>query len=1313
MRTWLCMSARKSRFPVGLQIATVAVLLLCTVFAWGQATNTGTVIGIISDPSGAVVPGVTITLTDVNTKAALTTTTNDAGRYVFVNVPPGTYDITASKSGFAVGKIAAQSVRVGSQTNGNIQLSVGQQQQVVEVQATGTELQTLNATVGNTVTGVALSSLPSLGRDVSTFATLQPGVSPDGSVAGTVVDQSSFQLDGGNNTNDMDGSMNVYTPSFAGDPTGGLVGGASTGVMPTPADSVEEFKVNTANQTADFNNSSGMQVQVVTKRGTNTFHGSVYEYYLDNNWNANTWDNNHTKTPIPGYHYSRFGVSAGGPVLPEMLGGKTYLFGNYQGFRWPNSSTFERTVPTASMRAGLLKFGGNTYDVKSTTVDPRGIGISPVVAALFSKLPLPNDFSCTLSRCDNVNVAGFKGNLALPQNDNFGVVRLDHDFGARFHFMSSYRYYHLLRAATSQIDITNGVMSSTANRPQVPWYLVYGLTTNITPNITNDIHYSYLRNFWSWSTKGAPPQVSGTTAAIEPFGESATNVLSNYNVNTQNVRTRFWDGQDHLLRDDLTWLKGNHLMQFGGSWQRNWDWHQRTDNGGGINYYPVYQLGISSGAGISITNPSTLPSSSSRNYGRDVAALLGAVSIAQQAYTRTGANLALNPPLTPAFDQDTIPFYNFYATDTWHMKPSLTLTYGLGWTLELPPTEAQHKFVEVTDATGKPIDTVAYLNARKSAALQGQVYNPIIGFTLLDNVPGKPKYPYNTYYGSFSPRVAVAWNPKFGDSMFGKVFGGNNTVIRGGYGRIYGRLNGVDLVLVPLLAPGFIQPVQCVGALRTGGCGGANLSNVFRIGVDGSTAPLPPARATLPQPLIPGVNDVAAGAGEGLDPNFRPNVTDTFTFSIQRQVGAKATLEVGYIGRRITHEYQPININAVPHMMTLGGQSFAKAYAAIEVALGCAKSQTVCSNAVAPASMSAQPFFEAALGGPSSAYCKGFANCTTAVVNKEIDNFTSQSVWSLWSDLDSGAFTFPRSMLNTPLTSTAPCPGSTSTSPCGANGQLSSGVGINAAIGYGNYNAGYFTIKTNNWHGFTTQQNFTWSKALGTGAEVQATSEYTADDPFNLSTMYGPQPWDRKFVYNVFLVYETPWYKNQAGVVGRLLGGWNFAPVFAAGTGSPNTIWTVNGQSQAFGSGDGSNFFDNENLIPTGPIPASRANYNVAGAGGLGLNIFKNPSQVFDSFRPPILGLDTRAGGAGPIRGMNYWNMDLALRKRIRFTERINFEFSTIFTNVFNHPQFYDPNASLNQLGNLDASSPDTFGNIPGQPSTNPRSMEFGLRVNW
>src|SRR5215831_4397345 len=344
----------------------VLFALSCTLIVWGQSTDTGTVVGLVTDPSGAVVPGATVTLRESSTGNSRTTTTNDAGRYVIVNVAPGSYDLSFTKQGFATTKAPGTSVRVAVTTTVNVSLEVGTNTTTVEVNATGTELQTTNSTVGNTISGVALDSLPSLGRDVSTFITLQPGVSPDGSVAGAVVDQSSFMLDGGNNTNDMDGSMSVYTTSFAGDPTGGIsnqsfaVAGGPTGVMPTPADSVEEFKVNSTGQTADFNSSAGAEVQVVTRRGTNSYHGSAYDYYLDNNWSANTWDNNLTGTPVPNWHRSRFGARLGGPI-PFL--GKTYFFANYEGYRWPNSETYERITPSADMRLGLLRFTDATTGV--------------------------------------------------------------------------------------------------------------------------------------------------------------------------------------------------------------------------------------------------------------------------------------------------------------------------------------------------------------------------------------------------------------------------------------------------------------------------------------------------------------------------------------------------------------------------------------------------------------------------------------------------------------------------------------------------------------------------------------------------------------------------------------------------------------------------------------------------------------------------------------------------------------------------------------------------------------------------------------
>jgi hypothetical protein len=1342
------------------KLALALLLLFVLVGAlsvWAQSTNTGTVLGMITDPSGAVVPGASITLNQIGTSSMRSTVSNDAGKYFFANVDPGQYSISLTKQGFATTKSQAE-VKVGQSTTLNLTLQVGTSTTTVEVQATGSELQTLNATVGNTIDTLAIDNLPSMGRDASTFLELQPGVAPDGSVAGAVADQNYFSLDGGNNTNDMDGSMSVYTTSYASDPTGGIAGQNTavlgpTGVMPTPLDSVEEFKVNTTGQTADFNSSAGAEVKMVTRRGTDAYHGTVYEYYRDNNWSSNSWQNNYFNALSPGlfpgalpsFHYSRFGGAIGGPLIPkEVLGGKTYFFFNYEGFRYPNSVAIDRNVPSPALKLGLLTdtetkitynlnptpvtYNGKTY--AGSTIDPRGIGLNPLVKELWSKYEPASNAGCINSLCDGVNILGFHGNLSEPTSSKFSVVRLDHDFSSKWHFMSSWRYYNLKNPTADQVDIggffsgdTLGTPASQSSAPQQAWYLVAGLTTNITSDTTNDIHYSFLRNWWAWNRAGDTIQLPGLGGALEvQSGENAVQDLAPYNVNAQQTRTRFWDGHDQMLRDDVSMLKGNHLFQFGGTYEHNFDYHQRTDNGGGINYQPVYQIGQGGHGSGNVTVPfcATVSSSFATFCGADYAAVLGIVSASQTAFTRSGPQLTLNPPLTPAFDQSTIPFYNVYFSDTWHLKPTFTFTYGLGWTLEMPPTEAQGKQVALVDQSDQIINGADFMAARERAALQGQVFNPILGYALTANVGNSPKYPYNPFYGSFSPRVAVAWNPNFdADSALGKIFGHDDTVIRGGYGRIYGRLNGVNLVLVPLLGTGLIQPVQCFNNLRinvaTGGvqnnCGAngtATDSNAFRVGIDGSTAPLPTPSRTLVQPDYPGVNAIAAAAGDVLDPNFRPNVIDSFDLTIQRQLSRKYTLEIGYIGRRITHEYLPVNLNAVPYMMTKGGQQFKQAYANMLLQYcggfaglggsGCAAS----AGAVTP-----QPFFESALKG--TGYCNGFTSCTAAVVAREgtkgTGNLPIENVWSLWSDLDNGGFNFPRSMMTTAI------PGS----PFGASGQMSSGVADNESIGYGNYNALFATLKMADWRGLTLQSNFTWSKALGTDAVVQASSELTPDDPFNIAENYGLQAFDRRAVETMFLVYQPPFFKGQSGFLGHALGGWTFAGTFAAGSGEPIEISTTGGDGQAFGAGDAAGYFDQENAIPMGPIQKGHAYYNTPGSngvgtGGLPVNIFRNPAAAFASYRNPILGIDTRDGGFGALTGLPYWNVDFSVKKDVRIAESISMEFQGVFANIFNHNDWLDP------VG-LSLGFPGSFGNMLGSAQPPPvggnRQIELGARVRF
>jgi len=259
------------------------------------------------------------------------------------------------------------------------------------------------------------------------------------------------------------------------------------------------------------------------------------------------------------------------------------------------------------------------------------------------------------------------------------------------------------------------------------------------------------------------------------------------------------------------------------------------------------------------------------------------------------------------------------------------------------------------------------------------------------NIGSGRKYPYDPFYGGFAPRLSVAWNPKFNDGILGKLLGSNSTVLRAGYGRLFGRQNGVIQVLTPLLAPGLLQAVSCTGVSRTGAClgnNGVDPSTVFRIGPDGFSAPLPAVTPTLGQPYLPGVGG-NAGASDvtALDPKYRPERTDNLTVSLQRQINKTLSMEVGYIGRIIKNELLAINLDSVPYMTTLGGQTFASAYAQTYFAV------------TSGATPTAQPFFESALGGPGGSYCAGYASCTAAVAAKNATAFKNTAVSDLWTAL--------------------------------------------------------------------------------------------------------------------------------------------------------------------------------------------------------------------------------------------------------------------------------------------------------------------------
>ncbi|MGB9604876.1 MAG: carboxypeptidase regulatory-like domain-containing protein, partial [Bryobacteraceae bacterium] len=406
-------------------------LLWLAVRMAAQTATTAVISGTVRDPSGAVVPGAAVELLEVSTKLSRQQTTNEAGQYFFPSVPPGQYDLKVSATGFRSATVHQLRVEVARSYVQDVELEVGAITETVAVTAEArAELQTVDSTVGNVLSGRSLPVLPTFTRQANELLTLQPGVTPDGQVTGARNDQSSFALDGIEVTNQSVGGLTTY--------------------MYLGIESVEEFRVGVANPNASFGRGAGGQVSIIGRRGSNELHGALFWYHQNDDLNANTWTNNRNRIQEPELKDNRFGFRVGGPAWPDRI----FYFLNYDGRRFPRSSDINRLVPTESLRRGELRFRDaagniNSYPLATSRLcgptgdqpcDPRGLGLSPAIAKLWSFLPPGNDPSLG----DGLNTIGFRATVQHPFTSDFYMGRLDFNLNSNWRLDGAFRYYREL-----------------------------------------------------------------------------------------------------------------------------------------------------------------------------------------------------------------------------------------------------------------------------------------------------------------------------------------------------------------------------------------------------------------------------------------------------------------------------------------------------------------------------------------------------------------------------------------------------------------------------------------------------------------------------------------------------------------------------------------------------------------------------------------------------------------------------------------------------------------------------------------------------
>jgi Carboxypeptidase regulatory-like domain len=1305
------------------KMATVmAKLVLCAILfslcafwhvrpASAQTLTTGQVLGQVVDPSGAGVPGANVELRDTGTGATRTVTTNSEGQYMFPQVTPGVYSVGFTGAGFAKTVVPSVTVQVDKTTTINVSLKLGNTSEVVEVRSTaGAELQTMDSTVGNTIGAEEILALPTLGRSAASLLLLQPMAMPQqstatlqssrfgGQVAGARSDQNSFLLDGSEITVPIAGNSD-YLRAFSGGPEGAI---------PTPVESIQEFKVETNNPSGSISVGGGAQVVMVTKRGGDQFHGSMYEYYRGSALNANRWDANRTGQKKPNVVDNRFGGSIGGHFLPDVW--KSYFYANFEGRRRSQANFFTRLVPTDTLKRGILQFrdasgGVIPYNFNPTrgtlsrdcaiTVsnptgdcDPRRLGVNPVIQQLWQLEPAGND----PTQGDGLNTVGFSAFGKSPVNDYLGVLRVDHSFGSRLHWTANYRHYREDAGFLRQVDIggllpgnTMGVPKVLSSIPRQPRYFVTGLTANITPYLTNDFHVSWLRDWWEWSSIPPFPQVAGIPGALVPGGDTV-NALVPLNIDTQGARTRMWNSHGLDLRDDASWVRGNHLLQFGGSLKHSWVFFRRDDGQQNSQKTLQYFMGNTL-SGISFPSAyqpvpcsatrtaNCLPANQVGNWNNLYAQLLGMVDGASILRARN-AQLGLLPEGTDL--QNTVRYNQatFYAQDAWHLRPSLTVSYGLAWAATVPPVEEQGKLMMTVfpGASGGVVDPRTYLQQRQQAAMAGQVYNAPVGFTPINNA-GR-KYPFDFVRHNFEPRVAAAWTPRVSDGLLGKLFGNGKTVLRGGYWHFFDRLNGVQTAVNTLQSVGFGQSVLCLGPSRSTTCEGnlgntTNPNTAFRIGADGNMVTMPPIPASVTPPVVPG-NSLIPGANitfvpnsQVQDPAWKPGSHNQWDFTIQRELPASSRLEIGYVGHTARNIYQGIDLNQVPFFMMAGGQSFAQAF-----------------DALAQGVRTPQPFFETALRSTSS-FCQGQPSCTAGIIGRFGGDIANQRVRNVFNGIQSSFNLGPATNAATQFTN----------------------FYYWSSLAESNYHAAFLSYHIRAYHGLVLDANFTYAHSLD-NTTVNQDSDQAFSNSYDPHYDYGTSVFDRKYVVTVLGVWdvplraENPWLK-------RVVGGWQLSPIVSVASGLPLRV--LNGSGQEFGQ---TSFGFGSEAIRTGSGDTSTGVNRVApaaGAGssgsgrGSGLNIFGDPQAVFNQFRPVRASLDTTSRG-GTLRGFGSWNLDLSVAKKIFLTERTRMAFSAEFFNTFNHVVFFDPAVSLQ--------SPQTFGVITTQ-GNDPRQIQMGLRLDF
>ena len=811
--------------PVRLLVLPIGIVVLAASLLFGQI-GTSTIRGTVTDQQGRVVGTATVTLTNVATNAVRTTKTGDAGAYVFDFLIPAEYRVEVEAKGFRRGLVDNVKALIGKPTEANVQLEVGASTEIVEVQASARDavVNTQDATLGNVFESTQITQLPLESRSLIDLLSLQPGVSREGYTTGARADQSNVTLDGVDINNAQTGNTST-TPNNGASPVGGIDtdrGNITTGpVLRLNSEAIEEFRVTTANGNAEQGRSSGGQINMITRSGTNTWHGAAFDSYRTRGFEANDWFNNHDGVEREPLQRNTFGAGIGGPIIKN----KVFFFYSYEGRRDSSGTNQVQIVPLngtqvfgdGDLGTGLIHYtypvpaGGcpgpsvssgcvAALDLTATQQVYSATGINSAatdaLAAAIAKYP-SNDSSVG----DGLNTGGFRFNALTPVKLNSHTLKLD------FNITSKQQAFVRLNMQSDHQTLVKYLPDSAA--PSVwshPSGIAVGHTWTIRNNWVNNLRYGYTRLAFSQLGDSTGNDVQ-FRFVFQPNGE--THDVSRVSP-VQNIT------------DDVSWIHGTHNIQFGGnvriinnqrvSFASAFDFASTNPSGyltGGTSVSSDFQafLNANNLPGCDPTTIGTLCPTSSGAMNSETSvqdagtAIIGRLSgyNANFTFAKSGGLLASGTPSTRNFATQA---YDTYIQDSWKVRRSVTLTLGLRYSLERPVYETNGFQVGTglldSGGTCTPTSLSSFFSQRMAASAQGSnLITPIcVGLAGPAN-HGKPMY--NWDHHEFQPRFAFAWTPDGGPGFLGRLLGrGGASVVRGGFAITndnYGQALAVDFDL--------------------------------------------------------------------------------------------------------------------------------------------------------------------------------------------------------------------------------------------------------------------------------------------------------------------------------------------------------------------------------------------------------------------------------------------------------------------------------------------------------------------------------------